>query len=156
MIDTGHSLAKLQGAEAAVNEIRDALAGADDVHRPGLRVALNVADELRVSLSDYHVRMCQAAEAQRAAAPAGIAPSPQSSRWRAEEVVLGAFLAGAADVARPVVEVFTWAVVAERAGVPAADLEGLIAGWIDGPGYLHGGLPTQKTLDRLTELVAAR
>jgi hypothetical protein len=60
-IDTGYSLAKLQGAEAAVDEIRAALAGAEPVHVPGLRVALNLADELRVGLSNYHTDLCQRA-----------------------------------------------------------------------------------------------
>lgn len=66
MLDTQISLAKLQGAEAAVEEIRDQLQTADDTHRPGLRVALNVLDELRVNLSNYHSGMCRRAADERA------------------------------------------------------------------------------------------
>lgn len=80
-IDTNLSLAKLQGAEAAVEEIRTALVTAEDEHRPGLRVALSLLDELRVNLSDYHSRLCQTAERQAREGTNPLWTSPACKPW---------------------------------------------------------------------------
>jgi hypothetical protein len=60
---------------------------------------------------------------------------------------------GVRDVAPPPppgpIAVYTWATIADRTGLTPGDVATLTAEWIGEPGYLHGGLPTQATLDLL-------
>jgi len=55
------------------------------------------------------------------------------------------------------ITVYTWATIADLTGYAPGDvatLATLAAEWIDEPGYLHGGLPTQATLDLLRRQAA--
>jgi len=84
------------------------------------------------------------------------APSPLNRQAAADLLESLSLMARKAGLRLPPpsITVYTWATIADLTGFTADGIAALVAEWIGEPGYLHGGLPTQATLDLLLRQAA--